>query len=319
MRPKKYTLKNLFNRMAKGVATKEEKQTAQQWYSRLDLTGGEAFGSAEEELRIQERMRLNLHAHVHQNKILKLYRSLSVQKIAAVLSFALLTLAIGGYLLKNHPIQQYQVASGNQHIRAVTLPDGTRVMLNMGSSISWKSNYNTLNRAVHLVGEAYFDVKKDKQRPFIVSSANINTIVLGTAFTVEAYPTENHLNVSLIRGKVKIEDQDNQDNKVFLLPGNMASYDTGTGKIEVRATAVEAPDAWTHGALVFNDIPLATAIERLSTKYHLNIQFDKTEMEKKKVTASFHVVSWQEALHSILFANNMTYIIKDNTIHIINN
>jgi len=92
----------------------------------------------------------------------------------------------------------------------VMLPDGTAVWLNAGSSLEYGNNFNIQTREVTLVGEGFFDVKTNPDKPFVVSAGDITIKALGTSFNVKAYPEENKVIATLVKGKITIEGKDEQ-------------------------------------------------------------------------------------------------------------
>ncbi len=322
MTHKRGKLSALFNKVFKGYASDKEKALAGKWYDQLDFNPGAVFNDLAEEERIRQEMRANLHAHVHNRprgriKVIPLFW---IRSVAAVFIFCMLSV-FAYFQISRHKSNSglIKVASGNHSIKRFKLPDGTNITLNLESSLSWDETYSGQVRKVTLQGEAFFDVKKDKNHPFIVVCKNIETKVLGTAFDIESYPSEAQIKVSLVRGKVRITDKDNGLNKATLVPGQMMDYSRSTGTLRVKKIAVENIDAWMRGGLTFNDIPLTAAIERLSRRYKLHIKYDKEKLKDRTVTASFDSVSWQEALRSILFMHDMNYVLANNTIYISDN
>lgn len=317
MEHKKHFLEDLFNKVYKRKATQQEKDLADRWYNQLDLKPGEAFSSKEKEEHVRIRMLANLTRHISgQRKPSGLHLlPLWTRSIAAALVLAVLPAGIYSVYQTFLSIETFRAIADNG-IKQVTLPDGTIVTLNKSAQISWDSSFDKAERRVVLSGEAFFDVKKDPHHPFILQSQNISTTVLGTAFNVESYAPEKQIKVSLIRGLVKINDDKEPQNHAELKPGQMMAYNKENRKLEVKPIAVENPSAWIKGDLVFNDIPLASAIERLKAKYNLKIKYDKLQLQGKTVTASFHNADWQETLHSILFMHDLDYKLTNNVITI---
>lgn len=317
MEHKKHSLEDLFNKVYKRKATRQEKGLADRWYNQLDLKEGGAFLSGEEEDQIRSRMLANLTKHIsRQRKPFSLhYLPIWTRGVAAALVLAILSVGIYSVYRTAVAVETFTAIAGNG-IKQVTLPDGTIVTLNKSAQISWDSSFDRSERRVNLSGEAFFDVKKDVEHPFILQSQNISTTVLGTAFNVESYTLEKQIKVSLVRGHVKINDDKEPQNHAELRPGQMMAYDKVSRKLEVKPIAVEDPSAWMKGGLVFNDIPLASAVERIKAKYKLKIKYDTLQLQGKTVTSSFYDADWRETLHSILFMHDMDYKLMNNVITI---
>ena len=107
----------------------------------------------------------------------------------------------------------------------IVLSDGTHVYINSDSKISYDNSYNKRDRVIQLEGEAYFDVAKDKKRPFIVKANGISVQALGTSFNVKAHDNDKTVSVILIEGSVKVAD--NQKNEI-LKPNEKLEYNLST-------------------------------------------------------------------------------------------
>ena len=126
-------------------------------------------------------------------------------KIAAVFLFAVLLYSAGYYLLykpKHIKIAYVQITVPNGQKRTVTLPDGTKIWINSGSTLSYPKIPGKKYREVRLSGEALFEVTKNKHRPFIVKTKEVSVKVLGTVFNVSAYPGDKTIETTLVRGRV---------------------------------------------------------------------------------------------------------------------
>ena len=130
---------------------------------------------------------------------------------------------------------QYQLA----------LPDGSKVWLNSGSSIRFPTAFIEKERVVELKGEAYFEIAKNKNQPFIVHTANSMDIkVLGTQFNVMAYDDEKNIKTTLLEGSVQILKE---SGTALLEPGQAATLNKDTGKIKVADADTEEAVAWKNG------------------------------------------------------------------------
>lgn len=154
---------------------------------------------------------------------------------------------------------------GGQYM--VSLPDGTRVWLNAASSLVFQVPFTGRERRVRLKGEAYFEVTKDKARPFKVSAGGAEITVLGTHFNVMAYEDEPGLEATLLEGAVKITK--NTENKV-LNPGEQASID-GNGRIRITTVNTEEAIAWKNGYFLFDNEPLESLMRKISRWYDAEV------------------------------------------------
>src|SRR5690606_34081612 len=132
------------------------------------------------------------------------------------------------------------------------LPDGTKVWLNVESRMTYPDQFSDTLRQVQLVGEAYFEVAKDEKKPFVVSTADISTVVLGTSFSVRAYPEDDEIKVALLEGKVRV--QVGQDEARVMFPGDEIVARKEDLKVAQRAFEYVSSFGWKEGVLVFDGV-----------------------------------------------------------------
>lgn len=149
----------------------------------------------------------------------------------------------------------------------LVLSDGTVVLLNADSKITFPTRFAGENRTVKLVGEAYFKVSKNKHRPFIVETGNLYTKVLGTEFNLKAYP-HSDVNVTLIKGSVAVNAEGKE---VMLKPGQNAEYSEDKD-IEVTTVDTEGYIQWKDGYFYFDNVPLIDVVRDLGRWYNVNIE-----------------------------------------------
>lgn len=149
----------------------------------------------------------------------------------------------------------------------LVLSDGTVVLLNADSKITFPTRFTGDKRTVKLVGEAYFKVSKNKHLPFIVEAGNLSTRVLGTEFNLKAYP-HSDVNVTLIKGSVVVNAEGKE---VMLKPGENAEYSENKD-IEVTTVDTEGYIQWKDGYFYFDNVPLIDVVRDLGRWYNVNIE-----------------------------------------------
>ncbi|WEK21340.1 MAG: DUF4974 domain-containing protein [Candidatus Pedobacter colombiensis] len=165
---------------------------------------------------------------------------------------------------KSNETSMINTPSGGQY--TVELPDGTLVTLNAASSLKFPSTFlGLVNRTVELVGEGYFQVRKDKQHPFIVKSGDQQVEVLGTHFNVTAYANEKNIKTTLVEGSVKISTASGSK---LLKPGQQAQVN-GTA-IQVDEVDIDDAIAWKQGYFIFNE-DLESIMKKVSRWYNVEI------------------------------------------------
>ncbi|MCI4668261.1 MAG: FecR domain-containing protein [Bacteroidia bacterium] len=172
-------------------------------------------------------------------------------------------------------VNEVQVGRGGR-LQQVALPDGSKVWLNVDSKLRYPLAFNDTVRQVWLEGEAYFEVEEDSSRPFIVSSTNLNTRVLGTSFYVSAYPDLPE-KVSLATGKVKVDNGAGQE--AILSPGEQLISDPQKEIWAKGSVDLASMGNWREGLLDFERIPLGELGPTLERWYGVKIIFD-TETSK---------------------------------------
>jgi transmembrane sensor len=158
------------------------------------------------------------------------------------------------------------VPRGGQY-KAV-LPDGTRVWLNAGSSLRYATSFNGAERKLSLTGEAYFEVTKNKEKPFIVESSAGTVKVLGTQFNVNSYGDGNVFTTTLVEGSVQITKGKEQK---ILKPGDQAQikdHEITVARVDTREFT-----SWKDGEFVFRNVPVVLIVKQLERWYDLNVEF----------------------------------------------
>lgn len=217
----------ILTRFFDGKATKQE---VQYLLKQLNNDQFENTWMQEQWDATTNKMNPKVQHHIFENikEITEPKRTIYWKKWMSIAASFLLILSISlwGYLIYSGQNRNF---AGDMTITAqkgqkttVTLPDGSRVWVNSGSTLSYGSRYNQKERIINLEGEAYFEVAKNKNAPFIVRSHGFSVKALGTAFEVKAYPEDKQIAVALIRGKVEVGDN---YSKVFLMPNQRVVYD----------------------------------------------------------------------------------------------
>lgn len=161
----------------------------------------------------------------------------------------------------------------------LTLSDGTEVKLNSNSKLTYPHQFSGKERMIQLSGEAFFKVKHDSQRPFIVDAGGILTKDLGTSFYIRAY-SEHDCKVTLVEGKVAVLSKEKNAKPVVLAPGEQFSTLQGTSN-QIKSVDTEETTAWADGVLYYHDKTLEYIISDIAAHYQLTVDFrNKQTMEK---------------------------------------
>ena len=152
----------------------------------------------------------------------------------------------------------------------VVLPDGSKVWLNAASSLHFPSAFPGRDRVVELTGEAYFEVAKNKKKPFHVRVGNMSVNVLGTHFNVNAYADENAIKTSLLEGKVKIIRGNTSG---ILKPGQQGVLNNNEDKIEINNANLEEVMAWKNGIFQFEGAGITSIMKEIGRWYNVEIVY----------------------------------------------
>jgi len=159
----------------------------------------------------------------------------------------------------------------------LVLPDGSQVWLNAASSIKFPTAFNGKDRRVEVTGEAYFEVAKDKDRPFFVKAMNTETEVLGTHFNINAYEEESIVKATLITGSIRTSSlhSASSSQKSILRPGEQAQIGSDEKMVVIPNADIEQTMAWKNGAFNFQNASLKEVMRQLARWYDLEIIYEK--------------------------------------------
>ncbi|MCI9845462.1 FecR family protein [Flavobacterium pectinovorum] len=173
--------------------------------------------------------------------------------------------------------------SGKQLIR---LPDGSTVLLNDNSTLKYKQDsFGDKTREVTLTGEAFFDIKRNETKPFIVHTGKVQTKVLGTAFNINARNASKNIEVTVARGKVQVGDAE----KIYgvITPNQQIKVNKNTLVFEQNAIKAEVVTEWKNNYLILDNLNMQEAIAMVSQKYKVTILLSNEKIKNCRITASF--------------------------------
>lgn len=241
----------------------------------------------------------------------------SVYKVAATI---LLILSLGFIAY-----QQFKPSTGlevslNQYvtehgkIRSLVLSDGTKVWLNSHSVLIASEPFLNETREVLLIGEGYFEVAHNADKPFIIKTPFLNTKVLGTHLNVSAYPGDDKLNVTLYEGKVELSDTQHPQNKMLMRPGEKTSFSIAERNFYSKQNFLEKPAEWRDGVIRFYDEDFNSIAKKLERKFTTRIFIVDEEVGKLSFTASFDTEPLDKILNLLSKAHQFKTIKTTNGI-----
>lgn len=180
-----------------------------------------------------------------------------------------------GEIIKEAPYNTLYNPRGSNVIN-IQLADGSRVWLNAGSSITYPIAFIEKERKVSMEGEAYFEITRDKEHPFLVKTNRQTVEVLGTHFSVNSYADEPDEKITLLEGKVKVSaglsgKQDNVSKPVLLDPGQQSIL--SNDRLSVISVDAESFIDWKNGVFIFKDEPLPSIMRRIARWYDIEVVY----------------------------------------------
>lgn len=203
----------------------------------------------------------------------------------------------------------------------VVLSDNTHVFLNAGTSLKYPVNFiKGQKREVFLKGEAFFDVAKDVNHPFVVNASELNIKVLGTRFNVSAYPDDLTSNTVLVEGSVALYQEEIHPSKkaTMLTPGHLASLNKKKKNISLEKVDTSLYTSWMSGTISFKHEAFKNILKKLERHYDVTISNNNKELDEVFFTASFDNTPLDYILQTFHKNYGIEYTINDTNITINN-
>lgn len=207
------------------------------------------------------------------------------------------------WMLQNNNNAPVIVTNTQQQALKYILPDGSVVYLNKDAQLSYNADFNTNERKITLTGEAFFDITKNAEKPFIVEGTRSSVKVLGTSFNVTANPQT--MEVIVATGKVEVFENQSAQNKIVLLPGEKGNYTNGT--FNVTTNQADNYKSWVDHILIFKAANLSHVIADISKAYHCQISLGDSSLSNLLITTTYDDISLPEIVSSLSLALNIDY------------
>lgn len=314
MQKEQHNLKELFQKLFSGTASRKEKEQVSGWLSQLDVS--------ERELTFEdiERQRLQFQKNFHERYVITVpdKKIIMLHVWLSTVAAAILLLVAGAIFI--HPQRQKQEALLEAKTRAgerkiITLSDGTTISLNNTSNIRFPNNFTGSTREVYLTGEAFFVVVHNEEKPFIVNTGKMRVQVLGTSFDVRNYIADDNIDVTVATGKVGVIP-DKEKRSHLLTPGQQLSYNRKTGKISEVEVNPSDYTGWQQGDLIFKNEPLSAICKRLERWYDVKITIKNEALKTRKISIEQKDESLQNVLKMLGIAGDLKFEISGNNVEI---
>lgn len=218
----------------------------------------------------------------------------------------------------------------------VRLPDGSQVWLNAGSKLNYTKDFGREIREVQLIGEGYFDVVRNPQKPFVIHTSSVDVKVLGTQFNVKSYPGDKTTETSLVHGSVEVVVRKRPDEKYILKPNEkivVLNEDTASRAVAgARSKATKEPiiairqltykegdsialeTEWTYNKLSFDDESFDEVARKMERWYDVRFEFRNKQLADIRIKGSLINETLPQAMEALQYANRFRYDIQGKTV-----
>ena len=195
---------------------------------------------------------------------------------------------------------------------SITLPDGTKVKLNAGSKLITPDRFEAEQREVTLIGEAFFEVAENSEKPFVIHIASLNVEVLGTSFNIDAHAlNKDYTSIAVATGKVRVSASTDSSEAIELIPGQMLTHARKTGVMKVQNFDWDKELAWKDNFLVFKNDNIDTILSELKRWYGVEIRLEKAIAKDKYFTGKYHNPTLAAVLKGLSFVYDFEYTINN--------
>lgn len=193
------------------------------------------------------------------------------------------------------------------------LSDSSLVVLNAGTKLKYPVHFiKGENRTVFLNGEAYFEISKDSEHPFIVSTEDMDVKVLGTHFNVNSYTEDHKTYTVLVEGKVKAKNKLLESDEKLLHPNEKVFFDNEA--LQIKTVNVEKYVAWVQGQLVFVDDSFDVIVNKLQRKFNVKIENNYPALNKINITATFTNETIEDVLKTFQTYTDFEWTLTDGVV-----
>lgn len=290
-------IKKLMEKYLNGTITKKEEILLEKYDSRLlEKNEPATFRTVDHKKQLKLKLFKTINGH----------RKTNAPKRWTAIAASLIIIISLGFLMYNFSNTQKVESLKNDIVKTtdwgqkmnVTLSDGTKVKLNSGSTIQFPQNFNGGTRQVELVGEAFFDVTENKDKPFMIQSGDIKTTVLGTSFNINAYSDDDEIAVTLASGKVKVVSN---DKTIFLHPNEQAVFNKKAQTLNSQKVKLNRYIDWKNGIIHITDATLQEAAEVIERWYGVTLIFENQNLANCHITATYDNQTLATVLESMKY------------------
>jgi len=160
------------------------------------------------------------------------------------------------------------------------LSDGTKIWLNSETEITYPTRFIGNKRVVNLIGEAFFEVAKNKEKPFIVNANGMEVKVLGTSFNISCYTTDKTFNTTLVNGSVSVKTNNKEPQTI--VPSEQFTYYKESNETSIHTVNTELFTSWINGEYVFKDATLEEIVKKLQRWYDFSVNYEDESLKHNR-------------------------------------
>lgn len=205
----------------------------------------------------------------------------------------------------------FEMAAAKGEKASLSLPEGTVVAINSESKIKYSNHYNRKERHISLSGEAFFEVKSDSHKPFVVECGGVTVRVLGTSFGIKAYESESTIAVVLNSGVVELNTP---NTTIKLKPNERAVYNKVDSTLVCESVDAEDYTRWRENRLRFENETLETIMNTISRMHNVDIVFENKLLKKQMFTGTIDNTSVISILDAIRLTSSVDYVLEDGVV-----
>lgn len=297
----------VLDRFLSGNATEQDQEILKEFEDRLTEDDSVIVFKSEEDKRAKyEKLYHNISTHVYKAK----RRALLKTSISIAASIIVL-IAVGLGVYNNYATNStayYTLATKDGQKADITLSDGTVVTLNGGSVLKYPKSFSSDNRKVSLEGEAFFNVTKDKSRPFIIRSPQFNTTVLGTSFNVRAY-SDDVQSVTVATGKVYVQSD---KATAYILPDQQVVI-SENGMMDIKDVVASSMYNWKDNVIELDNTSISDLAKIVRRQYGVDFVNVNNSLNDCKFSGKFNNATIIEVLESLKYMNGIEYHFVDSS------
>ena len=303
------TLKKLIRKYYSNRASAAEGYIIDRWYQSFDLDK-DNLSWLEDSERLSDIENRIIEKVIRRRKTVSWYSSPFAKIAASMLIIGLVVLAVHSNRSPKQDASSFVAAktfsTGTSEFKRILLTDSTEVTLNSNSSLTLVPGYGKKHRLVKLVGEAYFSVHKDRSRPFIVHTTDLDVKVLGTSFNVQTYHNLKNIKVSVNTGRVQVSDR--TKSLAILLPGQQVVYNKRTHGVKKSIVAKAVIGQWISGTIVLSGASFDELARNFFNIYGKELRTDNPAVLKNEYNFTLRSArNYEDALEQLCTMINKKY------------